>query len=107
MTLTCTGLLKIEIDLGDASEMQMFNNLISDLEFLELPFSGRTFTWSNMQLNPLLVKLDWVFCSSSWNLKYPDTSVQPLSKPISDHVPFVICFGSVIPRSCIFRFENF
>lgn len=33
---------------GDADDMQMFNNLISDLELVEIPFSGTTFTWSNM-----------------------------------------------------------
>lgn len=32
--------------------------------------------------------------------------MQPLSKPISDHIPYVITFGSSIPRSCVFRFEN-
>lgn len=91
---------------GDAGEMQMFNSLISDLELVEIPFSGRTYTWSNMQLEPLLIKLDWVFCNSSWSFKYPATSVQPLLKPISDHVPYVISFGSSIPRSSMFRFEN-
>lgn len=50
---------------GDAGEMQMFNNLISNLELVEISFSGRTFTWSNMQVDPLLVKLDWVFGNSS------------------------------------------
>lgn len=29
---------------GDADDMQMFNNLISDLELVEIPFSGTTFT---------------------------------------------------------------
>ena len=32
--------------------------------------------------------------------------MQPLSKPTSDHTPYVINFGSSIPRACIFRFEN-
>jgi len=50
---------------GYVGEMQMFNNLISDLELLDITFSGRTCTWSNMQLDALLIKLDWVFCNSS------------------------------------------
>ena len=29
---------------GDSGDMQMFNNLISDLELVDIPFSGRTFT---------------------------------------------------------------
>ena len=86
--------------------MQMFNNAILDLDLVDIPFSGRRFTWSNMQLDPLLVKLDWVFVSSSWGLSYPATTVQPLSKPTSDHLPFVINIGSKIPKSSHFRFEN-
>jgi hypothetical protein len=92
---------------GDIGDMQMFNDLISNLELVDIPFSGRTYTWSNMQFDPLLTKLDWVFCNPNWSFKFPGTSVQPLSKPISDHSLYVISFGSSIPRACIFRFENF
>jgi hypothetical protein len=46
---------------GDLSEMNMFNELISDLDLAKTPFSGRSFTWSNMHTDPLMVKLDWVF----------------------------------------------
>jgi hypothetical protein len=43
---------------GDANKMQLFNDLISSLDLVELPFNDRTFTWSNMQSDPLLIKLD-------------------------------------------------
>jgi len=43
---------------GDANEMQLFNDLISALDLIELPFNDRTFTWSNMQLDHLLIKLN-------------------------------------------------
>jgi hypothetical protein len=29
---------------GDINEMNMFNEIISDLELVEIPFSGRNFT---------------------------------------------------------------
>lgn len=92
---------------GNLGEMQMFNDCIIDLDLVEHPFNGRNITWSNMQPDPLLVKLDWVFSSVSWNLSYPGTLVQMLSRPISDHTPFVIHIDSCIPRSNFFRFENF
>jgi len=60
-----------------------------------------------MQSDPLLVKLDWVLTSSSWTLTYPATFVQPLSNHISDHIPYVLHIGSSIPKSKIFRFENY
>jgi endonuclease/exonuclease/phosphatase family metal-dependent hydrolase len=60
-----------------------------------------------MQHKPLLEKLDWVFTSSSWALSYLDTTVQVLSRPMSDHSPFVISIGTHVPKSKLFRFENF
>ena len=60
-----------------------------------------------MQADHLLVKLDWVFTSSSWTLSFPATFVQPLSKPLSVHIPFVLHIGSKIPKSNMFRFDNF
>jgi len=60
-----------------------------------------------MQADPLLVKLDWVFTSSSWTLSFPATHVQPLSRPTSDHIPYVLHIGRNIPRSKKFRFENY
>jgi hypothetical protein len=92
---------------GDFNEMNMFNDLISDLDLIDLPLSGMEYTWSNMQLDPLLIKLDWVFCSSDWNLTYPATHIQTLSRPVSDHVPYVAHIGSTIPRTKLFRFENY
>jgi len=50
---------------GDLTEKNMFNQLISDLDRIEVPFGGRNCTWSNMQSDPLLIKLDWVFTTPS------------------------------------------
>jgi endonuclease/exonuclease/phosphatase family metal-dependent hydrolase len=79
--------------------MLIFNDLISSHNWIDLPFTGRSFTWSNMQTPPLLVKLDWVFCSTDWLMAYPNSVVQPLSRPISDHVPYVTRFSSGILRA--------
>lgn len=38
------------------------------LGLLELPIKGRSYTWSNMQENPLLEQLDWFFTSTTWIL---------------------------------------
>jgi hypothetical protein len=79
--------------------MQMFNDCILGLDLIELPFNGRNFTWSNMQSDPLVVKLDWAFSSVSWNMSYPGTFVQTLARPISDHIRFVIHIDSCIPKA--------
>lgn len=38
----------------DLTKMNMFNELIIDLDLTEIHFSGRNFTWSNMQEAPFL-----------------------------------------------------
>jgi hypothetical protein len=59
-----------------------------------------------MQTNPLLEQIDWFFTSPAWTIKFPNTMVNPLAKPTSDHVPSVISVGTSIPKAQVFRFEN-
>nr|CAD39801.2 OSJNBa0071G03.15 [Oryza sativa Japonica Group]CAD40206.2 OSJNBa0019J05.4 [Oryza sativa Japonica Group] len=92
---------------ADMNDIFIFNEIISSLGLLEIPLKGRRFTWSNMQQNPLLERLDWVFTSASWTLTFPNTTVIPLTRNISDHVPCVVKIDTKIPKSPIFRFENF
>lgn len=76
--------------------MMIFNNIIQHLDVVDIPFEGRHFTWSNMQDDPLLEMLDWVFTSISWALSYPGTCVKPLSRPISNHISYLIQMHSHI-----------
>ena len=84
-----------------------FNNIIINLDLVEIPLKGRSFTWSNKQDEPLLEKLDWVFTSSHWTAIHPSTMAIPLARITSDHVPIKIQIDSNIPKSQIFRFEEF
>ena len=92
---------------GDANDMLTFNDFIHAQALVELPIKGRQYTWSNMQSDPLLEQIDWFFTSSNWTSNYPNTTVGPLPKPVSDHTPCVISIESSVPKSKIFRFENF
>lgn len=92
---------------GDMNEMFRFNVAISQLGVNEIVLQGRKFTWSNMQPSPLLEKLDWIFTSNSWIVYYPDTSARGLDMIPSNHCPCVVNVSTKIPRSKIFRFENF
>jgi hypothetical protein len=60
-----------------------------------------------MQQDPLLEQLDWFFTSVKLTVDYPNTMVLPLAKITFDHIPCKITIGTVIPKSNIFRFENF
>lgn len=92
---------------GDVNEMLIFNDALSSLGLIELPLYGRKFTWSNKQPAPLLERLDWFFTSSSWTTAYPEISVSTLIMQTSDHWPCNISISTSIPRSKIFRFENY
>ena len=91
---------------ADMNDIFIFNEIISHLGLLELPLKGRSFTWSNMQDQPLLEQLDWFFTSCSWTIQYPNTMVHPLAKSTSDHVPCVVNISTTIPKAKNFRFEN-
>ena len=92
---------------GDVNDIFIFNEIIGHLSLLELPIKGRAHTWSNMQDNPLLEQLDWFFTSANWISVYPMSQVLPLARTASDHVPCVVDINTTIPRSNIFRFENY
>jgi hypothetical protein len=88
---------------GDMNEIFLFNDIISHLGLFEFPLKGRAFSWSNMQKQPLLEQLDWFFTSCEWTLSFPNTLVFPLAY----HTPCVVKIATQIPKSKIFRFENF
>jgi hypothetical protein len=55
---------------GSATNMLLFKDLIQHLDMIDFPFEGNHFTWSNIQDDPLLVKLR-TMCGSrtgGWSL---------------------------------------
>ena len=92
---------------GNMNDMFLFNEIIDHLGLLELPLKGRSYTWSNMQQNPLLEQLDWFFTSPSWTTAFPNTVVSCMARPTRDHVPCLVSIGTSIPKVNLFRFENF
>jgi hypothetical protein len=92
---------------GNLNDMMLFNDVIHHLDLVEIPLKGRALTWSNMQQNCLLEKIDWVFTSSDWTLAFPNTLAFALSNVVSDHVPYVISMESAVPKATNFRFENY
>lgn len=90
----------------NANDMLLFNEQIRARSRMELPIEGRSYTWSNMKDEPLLEYLD-CFTSSNWTSEFPNTMVLPLDKATSDHIPCVVNTETIIPKSKIFRFENY
>jgi hypothetical protein len=48
---------------GNTNDMFVFNDIIQHFGLIELPLKGRSYTWSNMQEQPLMQQLDWFFTS--------------------------------------------
>lgn len=92
---------------GDAAGMFTFNDFIQEQHLIEIPLKGRRFTWTNMQQDPLLEQLDWFFSTTSWTLRFPNTTVKLLGPPTSDHTPCNVIVETNIPKSKLFRFESF
>jgi endonuclease/exonuclease/phosphatase family metal-dependent hydrolase len=92
---------------GNLNDVFIFNEVISNLGLQEIPLKGRKITWSNMQEDPLLEQIDWCFTSTNWISNYPNTLWLPLSKPTSDHIPWMVQIDTDIPKADVFWFEIF
>ena len=78
---------------GDQKLMTLFNDFIGRFHLRELFISGAKFTWSNKQKHPILVKLDRILVSNSWENLFPTTIVTRLPREISDHNPLILSTG--------------
>ena len=86
---------------GNLGDTLIFNDAIGHLGLIELPLKERSYTWSNMQSNPLLEQLDWFFTSPDWTLDFPNTEVLPLAKITSDHIPCRISINTERTLRCL------
>jgi len=73
--------------------MDLFNNFIGHCQLREIFCNGNRFTWSNKQKNPILVKLDRILVSTSWEMHYPTCFAWVKARVGSDHCPLVINTG--------------
>lgn len=85
----------------------LFNNLIYDLELIDLPMINQSFTWSNMQQNPTLARLDRFLVSTEWDQEFSISKVEILSIVTSDHCHILLTADKIVTRKKnIFRFEE-
>ncbi|PNT71888.1 hypothetical protein BRADI_2g36875v3, partial [Brachypodium distachyon] len=81
----------------NAAEASRFAAAISSLEFLEVPLLGRSFTWTNQQSSPILVRLDRAFVDLQWSSLFPNSTLSFLPRSTSDHVPIVLSVSFDVP----------
>ncbi len=73
--------------------MSMFADLLNHLELIDLPLGNQRFTWSNLQSEPSMAKLDRFLVSPDWDQLFPLSSVRALPRITSDHSPILLSTG--------------
>jgi hypothetical protein len=86
--------------------MDAFNEFINDTRVKELIRKGGRYAWTNKQANAIMSKLDRVLVSFDWDLKYPFTTCESLTRVGSDHCPIVVdTEDKRMEQPYLFRFE--
>ncbi|RVW35116.1 hypothetical protein CK203_085887 [Vitis vinifera] len=86
--------------------MKDFDDFISDYELIDLPLRSASFTWSNMQVNPVCKRLDRFLYSNEWEQAFPQSIQGVLPRWTSDHWPIVLETNPFKWGPTPFRFEN-
>lgn len=71
--------------------MNLFVDLVAQHGLRDVLIAGTNFTWSNMQVNPSLSRLDRFFLSPEWDLSFLFSKGLVRPHLISDHTPIVLC----------------
>ena len=85
----------------------LFNACIETLNLRELELSGRKFTWANSAEHPTFERLDRILVSTEWEQKFPMSTVEALTREISDHTPLLLDTNQASHRgnTPLFKFE--
>ncbi len=81
--------------------MDLFSDLINKLEVMDLPMGNQNFTWSNMQRNPTMARLDRFLISTEWDSVFPLTKVTAIPRITSDHTRSCLTPASSCGTGCL------
>lgn len=87
--------------------MDTFNDFVANTELRELHRGGGQYTWSNKQVQPIMVVLDRVFMNASWEAHFPLVTTHSITRVGSNHNPLMVktCIKRRV-RSKKIRFES-
>nr|TKW10689.1 hypothetical protein SEVIR_6G182800v2 [Setaria viridis] len=87
--------------------LRNFRHTVAMLELLDLHLHARSYTWSNEQDSPILIKLDHALVSVDWEEQFPNCFLQALSSDASDHCPLLLCTSAAYHPKLHFHFDCF
>jgi mannosylglycoprotein endo-beta-mannosidase len=70
--------------------VDLFKDWINKYGPVELKTSYRIYTWTNNQEHPIMAAIDKIFCSNTFEQKFPLAFVSTKARAHSDHVPLIL-----------------
>ena len=53
-----------------SSSMRRFSQIINELELMDLPLQGGSFTWRGGLINQRMTRLDWFLVTNDWDAHF-------------------------------------
>ena len=86
--------------------MEGFFEFIEDLNLVDLPLEGGSYTRSRGTNQPSMSRIDRALITHDWEKHYPDVIQRILPCPISDHSRILLEAGGMARGKSPFKFEN-
>ncbi|GAU51943.1 hypothetical protein TSUD_417260, partial [Trifolium subterraneum] len=91
---------------SQSREMREFGQFLEELEVVDLPLIGRSFTWFHPN-GITMSRLDRILVSTDWIPLWGNPNVWVASRDVSDHCPLFLRYDSTDWGPKPFRFNNF
>ena len=80
--------------------------MVEELDLMDLPLQGGSFTWCGGPNNRSKSRIDRFFISEEWESHFQGAVQTVLTRPVSDHAPVLLDGGGMRRGPKPFRFEN-